>query len=335
MTVTERLAVFGSGNWALALADQAARSDSRIMMYVRRPELRIYLQQHRSHPDYLTHLRLPPRVSFTSDLQEAACFADAWLLVVPSQFMRAMAEKLQPWIGRARFVISASKGLEIASALRMTQVLHDVWQQETVHFGALSGPNLADEISRGQPAASVLAGSPELFAAVANILGQGNMRLYGHADVTGVELGGALKNILAIAVGIAASAGLGENAQAAIMTRGLHEMGRLAVRLGAQWETLAGLSGLGDVVATASSPHSRNRWLGTELGQGRVLDDILSSTPMVVEGVPTSYVARRLGYDFALPMPITTEVVEIFKGKPVKSAIDALMSRERVQERKL
>ncbi|WP_430626729.1 ribosome biogenesis GTPase Der [Sulfobacillus thermotolerans] len=170
------------------------------------------------------------------------------------------------------------------------------------------------------------------FKSMANILGQGNLRLYGQRDIVGVELGGAFKNILAIAVGIAVESGLGDNAQAAIMTRGLHEMGRLAVRMGARWETLAGLSGLGDVVATSNSPSSRNRWFGQELAKGRSVDAILGSTPMVVEGVPTAYAARDLGQKFGLPVPITTEVVEIFNGKSVKLAVEALMSRQRVEE---
>lgn len=330
--MNERLTVFGSGNWGLVLADQAARSHTPVMVYVRRPDLKDFLEEHRSHPQFLRHLKFPVQVSFSSDLEEAALYAPNWVIAVPSQHMREVGQKLQPWVGRARYAISAAKGLEVGTDRRMSEVLRECWPEVPTEVGVLSGPNLAGEISMGQPAASVLAGSPELFRTVANILGQGNLRLYGHRDVPGVELGGAFKNILAIAVGIAAQSGLGDNAQAAIMTRGLHEMGRLAVKMGAQWETLAGLSGLGDVVATSSSPQSRNRWMGQELAKGRSVADILASTPMVVEGVPTAYAAKDLGDKFGLPLPITAEVVEIFNGKSVKLAVEALMSRERVQE---
>ncbi|POB10900.1 glycerol-3-phosphate dehydrogenase [Sulfobacillus sp. hq2] len=330
--VNERLTIFGSGNWGLALADQASRSMAQVMVYVRRRELQQFLTTRRQHPDYLRHLTFSSQVSFTNDLEEAARFSPYWVLAVPSQHMRDIGQRLEPWIPVARYAVSAAKGLEVGTDRRMTEVLRECWHGAKVELGVLSGPNLAGEISQGQPAASVLAGSPALFKSMANILGQGNLRLYGQRDIVGVELGGAFKNILAIAVGIAVESGLGDNAQAAIMTRGLHEMGRLAVRMGARWETLAGLSGLGDVVATSNSPSSRNRWFGQELAKGRSVDAILGSTPMVVEGVPTAYAARDLGQKFGLPVPITTEVVEIFNGKSVKLAVEALMSRQRVEE---
>ena len=330
--MTLRLTVFGSGNWALTLAAVAAWSGSRVKMFVRRPELCHALINTHTHPEYLPHLHLPPEVSFTTDMSEAASYAANWLLAVPSQHMRALALALSPYVPQSLYALSAAKGLENATAFRMTEVLKDSWTDFEGDLGALSGPNLAYEISQGQPAASVIAGSPALFRSMVPLLGQANIRLYGQKDVAGVELGGALKNILAIAVGIAKASDLGDNAQAAIMTRGLHEMGRLAVELGAQWTTLAGLSGLGDVVATANSPVSRNRWLGQQLAKGRALKEILGSTTMVVEGVPTAYVAKRLGKDFHLPLPITTEVVEIFEGKPVSAAIHDLMNRARVEE---
>ncbi|WP_028962971.1 NAD(P)H-dependent glycerol-3-phosphate dehydrogenase [Sulfobacillus thermosulfidooxidans] len=330
--MTSRLTIFGSGNWALTLADIAARSGTKVTMYVRRQELCDILKRTHSHPQYLTHLKLPSDVVFTDNLGEAAAYSHNWLMVVPSQHMRDLAIRLRPFVTDTHHVVSAAKGLEEHTALRMTQVLHDCWPEVNAQLGALSGPNLAYEISLGQPAASVIAGSAAVFDAMAPLLGHANLRLYGQPDIVGVELGGALKNVLAIAVGIANASGLGANAEAAIMTRGLHEMGRLAVELGAKWSTLAGLSGLGDVVATASSPKSRNRWLGQELAKGRSLNEIIASTSMVVEGVPTAYVAKRLGDEFRLPLPITSEVVEIFNGKPVRQAVQDLMSRERVQE---
>lgn len=330
--MNSRLTIFGSGNWALTLATVAAWSGTEVKMFVRRPALCDVLTRTRAHPEYLPHLCLSPRISFTTDMAMAAEYSPHWLIVVPSQHMRSLAEGLRAYVLKGLYVVSAAKGLEDGTAFRMTEVLRDCWPGFEGELGALSGPNLAYEISLGQPAASVIAGRPELFRTMAPLLGHANIRLYEQSDITGVELGGALKNILAIAVGMATASGLGANAEAAIMTRGLHEMGRLAVELGAQWTTLAGLSGLGDVVATASSSRSRNRWLGQELAKGRSLSDILSSTTMVVEGVPTAYVAKRLGVRFHLPLPITTEVVEIFDGKPVSAAVHDLMHRARVQE---
>ena len=301
-------------------------------MFVRRPELCRTLMTTHTHPEYLPHLHLPSEVTFTTDLADAAAYSNTWLLVVPSQYMRHLATSLAPYVPKGLYALSCAKGLENATALRMTQVLLDSWPNFEGELGVLSGPNLAYEISHGRPAASVIGGGSELFRTVVNLLGKANIRLYSQKDITGVELGGALKNILAIAVGIAQASGLGENAKAAIMTRGLHEMGRLAVELGATWTTLAGLSGLGDVVATANSPGSRNRWLGEQLAAGRPVAEILGSTTMVVEGVPTAYVAKRLGRQFHLSLPITTEVVEIFDGKPVSAAIYDLMNRARVEE---
>lgn len=329
-----RLSIFGTGSWGLTLAGLAHRSGAEVMLYARRPELAETLTRKRRHPTLLPHLKLGESVRVTADLAEAARFSPYWLLVPPSQHMRALAEYLVPYVANHTHVISASKGLEETTHLRMTQVLHDVWQW-TGHMpsiGALSGPNLSWDVSRGQPAASVLATSANDFALFAELLGQSNLRLYRQSDLIGVELGGALKNILALAVGMAQGLELGDSAKATIVTRGLHEMGRLAVTLGANWMTLAGLAGLGDLVATASSLHSRNRWCGEELARGRDLTEIVQSTSMVVEGVPAAWAASELGQIHDLSMPITCEVVAIFQGKSARQALSDLMARALVDE---
>lgn len=329
--------VFGTGNWALTLADLAQRSGSQVMIYARRPDVAHVMSATRQHPEFLPHLRFGPSVRMTAEPEEAAMFSENWLMVVPSQFLRELAEKVKPWVRSSHSVVTGSKGLEKETHLRMSQVLRDTFGTVSQYpaVGALSGPNLAFEVSHQQPCASVLAMNRQSFELWTAIIGGANLRLYQQDDLAGVELGGALKNILAIAVGIAHAVGLGESAKSAIMTRGLHEMGRLAVRLGANWMTLAGLSGLGDLVATASSPHSRNRWCGEQLGQGRPLQEILRSTTMVVEGVSTAYVAYDLGQQFGLPLPITEEVLAIFQGKSVNQAISDLMARATVSETQL
>lgn len=326
--------MFGTGSWGLTLAVLAERSGSEVMLFARRQELAHHLATHRRHPSLLTHLTLGRNIELTDDIGQAAAYSRDWILVPPSQHMRKLAERLTPMVDSDTVAISASKGLEEGTNLRMTQVLHAVWQWtgHTPTIGCLSGPNLSWEISQGEPAASVLAVPNGAFERFTGLLGQSNLRLYRQADLIGVELGGALKNILAIAVGMAHGLGLGDSAKATIITRGLHEMGRLAVILGANWMTLAGLAGLGDLVATASSSHSRNRWCGAELARGRSLDEILSSTAMVVEGVPAAFAARELGRLYRISMPITQEVVAIFQGKSARQAMNDLMARAFVEE---
>ncbi len=327
------VSVFGTGNWGLTLADVAARSGSDVLLYCRRPETFESLTSHRQHPTFLQDLVLHRRIVPTMDLSEAASGANNWLLVTPSQHMRALAQGLKPWVREEIHVLSATKGLELSSHLRMSEVLVSEWGPASTRLvGVLSGPNLAHDISQGLPAATAVACSHDCFRDWASCLGRANLRLYHQPDRVGVELGGALKNVLAIAVGIAHKSGLGESAKAALMTRGLHEMGRLAVRLGAKMTTLAGLSGLGDMVVTASSSHSRNRWCGEQLADGKSLEDILSSTAMAIEGVPAAYAAQELGHRLQVPLPITDTLVDIFHGTTVSEAVTRLMTRAFVGE---
>lgn len=327
------VAVFGTGNWGLTLADVAARSGARVSLYCRREEVYHALLERRQHPEFLPHLVLHRRVVPTMNIAAAAVSSSHWIVVVPSQHLRQLARQLRPWVHKDLQVLSAVKGLEISTHLRMSEVLREEWGDDKDRaLGVLGGPNLAFDISQGLPAATAVSCSPEVFLEWTERLGRANLRLYHQPDRIGVELGGALKNVLAIAVGIAHQSGLGESAKAALMTRGLHEMGRLAVRLGAQLTTLAGLSGLGDMVVTASSSHSRNRWCGEQLGKGLGLDQILNSTQMVVEGVPTAYAAQELGQRLGVPLPITDAVVDIFHGTQVSQAVVKLMTRAFVGE---
>ncbi len=330
------LVVFGTGNWGLTLADIASRSGSRVMLYCRRPEVYKAISQTRRHPEFLPDLVLSPSVVVTSEIETAALASPYWVVVPPSQHLRELAVRLAPWVRPGIHALSATKGLEADTHHSMSQILESEWHPiegaAVPEIGVLSGPNLAYELSHGLPAATAVSCQRPTFDQWAERLGRANLRLYFQPDRIGTELGGALKNVLAIAVGIAQATGLGESAKAALITRGLHEMGRLAVRMGANLTTLAGLSGLGDMVATASSPHSRNLWCGRQLGLGRPLDSILSGTHMVVEGIPTTYVAQDLGRKFDLATPITDALVDVFHGTAVSDALTQLMGRAFVDE---
>ncbi len=330
------VSIFGTGNWGLTLADIASRSGSRVMLYCRRPEVLESLLRSRRHPEFLPDLSLNSSVAATTDIETAALASRYWIVVPPSQHLRGLATKLAPWVRPDVHILSATKGLEAHTHYTMAQVLETEWlhqgTQPLPEIGVLSGPNLAYELSHRLPGATAVSCARPTFDAWAERIGRANLRLYYQPDRMGTELGGALKNVLAIAVGIAQQTGLGESAKAALITRGLHEMGRLAVQMGANLTTLAGLSGLGDMVATASSPHSRNLWCGRELGRGRSLDSIVSGTKMVVEGVPTTYVAQDLGRQFGLPMPITDAVANVFSGVTISDALAQLMARAFVEE---
>lgn len=329
------IVVFGTGNWGLTLADIASRSGSRVMLYCRRPEVSDSILRTRHHPEFLPELSLAGSVSVTSDIDVAAYASSYWVIVSPSEHLRGLARRLAPWVRPGIHALSATKGLEAHTHYRMSQVLESEWMDPTgspPEVGVLSGPNLAYELSHRLPAATAVSCGRPSFDAWAERLGRANLRLYYQPDRIGTELGGALKNVLAIAVGIAQETGLGESAKAALITRGLHEMGRLAVHMGANLTTLAGLSGLGDMVATASSGHSRNLWCGRQLGLGRSLDDIVTGTKMVIEGIPTTYVAQDLGKKYNLPMPITDAVADVFRGTPINDALARLMARAFVGE---
>lgn len=328
------ISIFGSGNWGLTLAHLAEQSGSEVMLWARRDEVAQALRTTRRHPVFLPHLHLGAKVAVSADLNEVAAFSRHWVVAVPSQHVRTWARSVAPQVVPGLQVLSASKGLEVSTQLRLSQVMHQEWQWAAAMpaVGAISGPNLAAEVSRGEPAAAVVVADPVGFQRWVERLGRAHLRLYRQADLVGVELGGALKNVLVIAVGMADGLGLGESTKAALITRGLHEMGRLATTLGANWTTLAGLSGLGDLVATAASPHSRNRQCGQALARGMSMAEILTQTPMVIEGVPTAYAAFALGRHYQLTMPITEQVVAILGGKPVADALPELMARALVDE---
>src|SRR3954468_22521147 len=281
-----RVVVLGAGSWGTTVASLLAGRHPTVL-WARDADVADEINQQRTNARYLGECLLPGTLEATADLDKAVGQAELLVVGVPSHGFRATLEaarpNIHPWIP----VVSLSKGLEEGSHLRMTQVIKEVLPAHPA--AALSGPNIAKEIMDGQAAASVIATEDLAVAsALQRVLRRGLLRIYIHHDVIGCELGGALKNVVAIACGIAQGLSVGDNTRAAVMTRGLAELARLGVAMGGEPATFAGLTGMGDLIATCISPHSRNRYVGEQLGAGRPLDDILAEMTMVAEGVKTA-----------------------------------------------
>ncbi|MGC2398706.1 MAG: NAD(P)H-dependent glycerol-3-phosphate dehydrogenase [Acidobacteriaceae bacterium] len=313
-----RIAIVGSGSWGTALALSLARRDDHP----------ITLWSHSSPPgSYLPGFPIPPAVTPVRDLQFAVKDADIVISAVPSQYVRALYRQMAPFFVRGQIIVSATKGIEYQTLLRMTQVIE---QEAGMAAAALSGPSFAQEVAAGDPTAITIAFADSGIASqLQDVLTAPALRIYTNDDVVGVELGGALKNVIAIAAGIAYGLGLGHNSVAAIITRGVAEITRLAVACGGRRETLAGLSGLGDLVLTCTGPLSRNRSVGVELGRGHKLPEILERLRgKVAEGVRTTSAALELARSRDVEMPITEQMASILEhGKSPQDAIRELMAR--------
>ena len=328
-----RIGVIGAGSWGTALAKVLAENGHHVTVWARRPELVEALAlQHRS-PDYLPGIVLPDTLRFTANLAEATHEANFILLTTPSHGLRDVLQQLSS-LSSAAIVISTVKGIETDTLLRMSQVIASLLVDSSPVV-VLSGPNLAVEVANQIPTATVVA-SDDFAAAKAaqEIFMNRYFRVYTDHDVIGVELGGALKNIIALAAGIVDGAGFGDNTKAALMTRGLVEITRLGVKLGADPMTFAGLSGMGDLFVTCMSRKSRNRYVGEEIGKGRKLQEILNEMMMVAEGVRTTQAAYRLAQQNGVEMPITAAVHQmLFENKNAKQVVDELMTREAKREK--
>ncbi len=325
-------AVIGAGSWGTALAWLLAQHGGPVRLWGRDPELVDEVTAQRVNRRYLPELTLPDNVRCTAALPAAVDGAQLVIVAVPSIGVAAIAESLADCLVPATVLISAAKGLDQTTGRRMTVVLSE--RLPAVRVGALSGPNLAHEIVAGRPSASVVATSDLATSRlVQQALSSSIFRVYSSPDIAGVELGGALKNPLAIAAGITDGLGYGDNSKAALMTRGMHEIRRLGVALGAQERTFAGLCGFGDLLATCHSRQSRNRNLGEELGRGRKLADILASSSQVAEGVPTTRTALRLANERGVEVPILQLLHDVlFADLPLAEAAVALMTREITDE---
>ncbi|MEJ2583108.1 MAG: NAD(P)-dependent glycerol-3-phosphate dehydrogenase [Acidobacteriota bacterium] len=325
-----RLSVFGGGSWGSAMAHQLARRGHEIVLWAREPEVVEGINNEHRNPLFLSDLDLHPDIDAVNDLEQAVNHADHWLWVVPAQFSRGVMEALSSILKADVVVVSASKGIETETLRRMDEIAGEVLELESNRFCCLSGPTFAREVVRGDPSAAVLA-SPDLglAASLQEEFSDHHLRCYAGTDLVGVELAGALKNVIAIAAGIVDGLGLGFNTQAALMTRGLHEITRLGVALGAEAETFRGLAGMGDLVLTCTGGLSRNRSLGQRLGRGESLAEILGSMREVVEGVRTAPAAARLAEEHDVAMPITEAMTRLLNGETdAQTALRELMTRE-------
>jgi glycerol-3-phosphate dehydrogenase (NAD(P)+) len=328
-----RATVLGGGSWGTALATQLARVGHDTVLWDRNAERCVHINTHHQNPRYLKGVDLPESLRASPDLGESVARAELLVPVLPSHALRSVLERAAPHLGPQALVGCATKGIEDDTLLTM----HGVCEQTLGgpdRVCMLYGPSFALEVTRGLPTAVVSAGRERQASAVAEAFHGDMFRAYHTEDVVGVCVGGSLKNVMAIACGVADGLGLGSNARAGIITRGLAEISRAAVAMGANPLTMSGLAGLGDLVLTCTGDLSRNRRVGLALGAGRTLADILEELGEVAEGVITAKSAHQLGHSLGVEMPITGEVYAmLYEDKPVKLAVRDLMGRQRRAER--
>ncbi len=335
----DSIAILGGGSWGTALALLLARQnpDRPVSLWVHDPALARAIAEHRENAVYLPGFRLPDSIRVTGDLSAAVASAKLVLGVVPSAHAREIYNAAFDSLAELPIFVSATKGLETGTLLRMTEVIEQAGAARNagpVRVGALSGPSFALEVARGDPVAVVAAARDLALAkTIQQAVAGPTFRVYSSEDVVGVEMGGAVKNIIAIAAGICLGLGLGHSTIAALVTRGVAEMTRLACALGAQPRTLTGLSGVGDLILTATGPLSRNRSVGIELGRGRALAEILDSMRMVAEGVGTTAAALELAQRSDVEMPIAEQMYAVlYQGLRPRDAIRELMQRRLKEE---
>jgi glycerol-3-phosphate dehydrogenase (NAD(P)+) len=333
--VPHSVAVIGAGSWGTTVA-AIVSGNAPTVLWGRDPEIVAAVAQRHENPGYLPGIRLPDALRATTDLEAACAAAEVVIMAVPSHGFRAVLEVAAPFVRPDAPVVSLAKGLERDTMLRMSEVVLEVLTgHEPRTVAVLTGPNLAIEIAEGQPAASVIACRDAELARRLQLLCMGSrFRVYTNPDVVGCEIAGVLKNVIAIAAGTAAGLGYGDNTQAALITRGLAELARLGAALGGEPLTFAGLAGLGDLVATCTSPKSRNRSVGFELGRGRSLDEIVAETNMVAEGVKSTPAVLALARDAGIELPIAELVGAVLtEGRNPADLVPELMLREAKAER--
>ncbi len=332
----KRIAIIGAGSWGTALALVAARAGNEVRLWAHSSEVVGVLRRERENKIYLPGFTLPDSISAANDLAEALTGAEIVLTVVPSHVCREVYGQMLPHLKPQMIFVSATKGIENETRMRMEEVVRDVLKDHfEPRYVVLSGPSFALEVAKDEPCAIVAASFSIGWAGeVQQALSSSRFRVYTNNDVVGVEIAGAIKNVMAIATGAVNGLGLGYNSQAALVTRGLAEMTRLAVRLGGRAETLAGLAGMGDLVLTCFGSLSRNRRVGVELGRGRKLEEIISEMREVAEGVKTTKAAHELAKKLGVEMPITAGVYQmLYEGKTPRQLAVELMERPLKSER--
>jgi glycerol-3-phosphate dehydrogenase (NAD(P)+) len=328
------LAVLGDGAWGTAVAILLARNpDHRVRLWSARLENGELLRARRENVRFLPAVGIPPEVELTTDPAAAVAGADLWVTAIPTVHLRPTVERFRTLAQPSTPVVSLTKGIELSTFRRPSEVITETLGTDRV--AALSGPSHAEEVSRGMPTSVVVAGADwELTSWAQRCFSTDRFRVYTNPDLIGVELAGALKNVIGIAAGICDGLGFGDNAKSALLTRGLVEMTRFGMALGAEHDTFHGLAGVGDLITTCFSPHGRNRRVGERLGKGETLPEILASSPAVAEGVTTARSVHERTRHLGLDMPITAVVYRIlYEGVPPEAGVDELMSRRTGSER--
>jgi glycerol-3-phosphate dehydrogenase (NAD(P)+) len=326
-----KITVLGDGGWGTALAVVLSEKGNEVILWSNFPDYADTLNKTRENKKFLPGINIPDNIRISSNINESVEFAELVILAIPSKYMRDICKKVR--ISRnTKSILSVAKGLELGSLKRMSEVISE--EIPDIPVAVLSGPSHAEEVGKRLPTAVVVAAKDIKCAEnIQNVFMGDRFRVYTSSDIIGVEIGGSLKNVIAIAVGVCEGLGLGDNSKTALMTRGLAEIARLGVSQGARRETFTGLSGMGDVIVTCISKYGRNLRFGHMLAEGKSVQQALSSTEMVFEGVTTANAAYELGRKCNIEMPITNEVYNvIYKEKPYKQAIQDLMKRAPKQE---
>ncbi len=332
MSINKIITIIGDGGWGTTLAVLLSQKGYEVNVWGAFPEHLEILNKKRENAKFLPGVKIPEKINFIADIQEAADRASIVVLAVPSQYMRSVIQKLKSASLDKAIVLSVTKGIEHKKLKRMSEVINE--ELRKVKLAVLSGPSIAAEVARGIPTSAVTASSDiKIAREIQETFSTARFRIYTANDIVGVELGGSLKNIIAIAAGICDGLGFGTNTKSALLTRGIVEITRLGVALGAQKETFMGLSGMGDLMTTAFNLKSRNHFVGEQIGRGKKLNEILKNMEMVAEGVETTKSAKELAEKNNIEMPITNEVYEVlFKDKNPLKAVNDLMNREQKEE---
>ena len=328
----EKICVLGAGSWGTALALVVAKKGYNVSMWTLSEDQCQKVNSTRENVDYLPGVNIPKNIHITTDLKEVINDSSVIVLSVPSQAIRSVCKQIKPFVNKNQIVVDVAKGLEKETGLRLSQVCEK--ELPECKYVVLSGPSHAEEVSRDIPTTVVVA-SEDLTTAekIQDIFMSPKFRVYTNPDVVGVELGGALKNIIAFGAGICDGLGYGDNAKAALMTRGIREISRLGVAMGAEISTFSGLSGIGDLIVTCTSMHSRNRRAGILIGQGKSLDETLKEVKMVVEGITATEVAYEVAKKLNIEMPITNAIYSVLHdGANPDEVVDELMMRNRTHE---
>lgn len=331
-----KIAVLGAGGWGTTLAILLNENGNEVTLWEYNPEYAKTLAEYRENFYYLPKIRIPESINITNDLEYAAKDKNLIVISTPTQFIRKSLSPLRGFNFKNSIIVSVSKGIENKTYMLVSDILSDIFENiKSKNLLCLSGPSHAEEVARKIPTAVVCAGSDERNAKIVQKIFSNNyFRAYRNNDLKGAEVGGALKNVIAIAAGISDGAGFGDNTKAAIMTRGVNEIMQLGLKLKAKKETFYGLSGLGDLIVTCSSVHSRNRSVGEQLGTGKKLKEILKGMKMVAEGVATTKAAYELSISLGIDLPITHQVYNIlFKDKDPHLATEQLMKRDLKEEK--